>query len=95
MARTLRFKKKVDINKVTTKIVVLAITLWVAGLILHSVADAMKGTTPIFAKAYALLGFVLDSNNTITGQINPTGFMTIIGVVGVASIILEFVEFSL
>lgn len=92
--RSFRMKKKIDIGRVISKLAVLVLTLWVGNEILEAVATAMNGTSNIFAQGLKLIGFNAD-NGVMDGTVSSGGLISIIGIIAVASLVLEFVEFKL
>jgi hypothetical protein len=92
--RSFRFKKKIDIGRVISKLAVLVLTLWVGNEILNAVAVAMNGTSNIFSQGLTLIGFN-STNGVMDGTVSSGGLISIVGIVAVASLVLEFVEFKL
>lgn len=87
-------RKKVNINRVVVKIVATVIGLYVGGTIMSQLGTVMNGTTSPFYQGLTLIGWTVSA----TGQITATtgsGILAVIGIVGIASIVTEFVEFSM
>lgn len=96
MARyKMRFKNKVNISRVITKVVATVLILYVGGQILTEVGNVMNGTTSVFNKGLSLIGWTVDANGMITDTSSATGLLTVVGIIAVASIVLEFVKFKL
>jgi hypothetical protein len=89
----LSWKKKVNINRVVAKVVMTVLALWVGGTIMTEVGTVMNGTSSPFYKGLSLIGWTVDDTNTITDT-SGAGVLSVIGIIGIASIVLEFVEFS-
>lgn len=93
MAFRMRYKKNVNIKRVVTKIAVTVLTLYVGGTILTEIGEVMNGTTSPFYEGLSLIGWTVDATGQITAT-NGTGILTVVGLVAIASIVMEFVDFS-
>lgn len=89
-----RFRSKVNVGRVITKIVAVVLGLWVGSEILSSVAVSMNTTTSVFATGLAFLGFG-HSSGVMDGTVSSTGILSVVGLIAGASIILEFVKVSM
>lgn len=103
------FRKKVNVNKVITKIAVVVLALWVGSEILNSVAVAMNTSASAFQSGLTFLGFdtTTYANTSVTecvpgdyltcfnGDITTTGILSIVGLIAGASIVLDFVKISM
>lgn len=94
MAFKVRAKKGVRINKVVTKIVVTVLALYVGGTIMTQIGNVMVNQTSPMYSGLQLIGYTVDATGKIT-SVNGTGILAVIGIVGIASVVTEFVEFSL
>lgn len=93
MARV-QFNKNINIGRVVAKLTTVIIALYVGGTIVNEVGAVMNGTTSAFNRGLALIGWTVDDNGLITST-SGTGILSVIGIVGVASIVLEFVKFRM
>lgn len=88
-----RFRKKLNIGKVVAKLVGTIVALYVGNEIISQVGTVMNGTTGPFNNGFKLIGWTVTSN-----QITATtgaGVLSVIGLVGIASIVMEFVEYKM
>ena len=104
MARIGRFRfsarKKINISGVITKIAVTIIALWVGGEIITKVAEAIGNATTPFHKGFTLIGFneqtsqCTDTTSSLclNGTVSTTGILSVVGLVAMASIIMDFVN---
>lgn len=90
MALSLKYNKNANIGRAVTKIVGTLIALWVGGTIVTEVGDVMNGTSSPFYEGLTLIGWTVDSTNTITDT-SGSGILAVIGIIGIASVVLEFV----
>lgn len=90
-----RFNKNYNIGRVVTKIAVTVISLWVGGLVINVLGGVMNGTSSPFYKGLQLIGWTVDSStNTITDY-SGAGILAVVGLLGIASIVMEFVEIKM
>lgn len=94
MARRFRFKKKVNIQKVITKIAVISIVLYAGGFITNTLGAIMNGTTSQFNIGFRLIGWTVSDAGLISAT-TGTGILAVVGIIGFASVILEFIDFRL
>lgn len=94
MAFSVRRKKDVNVSRVVSKLVVVLITLWVGGVILTVMGTVMNGTTSAFYTGLTLIGWTV-SGGTITATNTSTGVLGVVGLIALASIVLEFIEFKM
>lgn len=87
-------RKKINVGRVVGKIATVVIVLWVGGTILTEIGDVMNGTSSPFYSGLSLIGWTVDATNTITST-SGSGILAVVGIIAVASIVLEFVEFKL
>lgn len=77
-------KRSINVGRAIGKIVSVILALWVGEEVISAVVSTINITGGYFSKAFQFLG--LD---------NPgTGILAVIGVIGVASIAMEFVDIS-
>ena len=95
MARKFRvkFRKKVNIPRVVGKLTAVIIALYVGNEIINQIGTIVNGTTGPFNNGFKLIGWTV-SSNTVTAT-TGAGVLSVIGVVGIASIVLEFVTFNM
>lgn len=94
MARRVRFRKNINIGRVVAKLVGTIIALYVGGTIVTEIGSVMNGTTSAFYKGLSLIGWTVSSAGLITST-SGTGILSVIGIIGIASIVMEFVEFKM
>jgi len=86
-------RQGVNIGRVITKIVYTVLSLYVGGTIMTEIGKVMNGTTSPFYSGLTLIGWTVSS----TGQITSTtgaGILAIVGIVGIAAVVMEFVQIS-
>ena len=89
----MKMRKGVNIQRVVTKLVATLIALWAGGVIVTEIGSVMNGTTSPFYKGLTLIGWTVDSDSTITAT-SGSGILAVIGIIGIASVVLEFVQFN-
>ena len=95
MARRFKvgFKKSINIPRVVAKVSGVIIALYVGNEIINQIGSIVNGTTGPFNNGFKLIGWTVVSN-----QVTATtgaGVLSVIGVVGIASIVMEFVQFNM
>ena len=95
MARNFRvsFKKKINIPRVVAKLSGVIIALYVGNEIINQIGSIVNGTTGPFNNGFKLIGWTVTSNQVTATS--GAGVLAVIGIVGIASIIMEFVQFNL
>lgn len=103
MARV-RFKRNLNINRIVVKIVATVLGLYVGGYILTEIGEVMNATCSPFYTGLSLIGWTVGTatctttsasdTNTITST-SGSGILAVVGIVAIASIVTEFVEFSM
>lgn len=100
------FKKrsKVNIGRVVSKIAVSLIALYAGGVVVTTLGEVMNGTCSPFYRGLSLIGWTVGSAtcsttsatnaNTITDT-TGSGILAVIGIIALASIVLEFVEIKM
>lgn len=94
MAFRISRKRNINIGKVVTKVVATVIALYVGGTIMTELGNVMNGTTSPFYSGLTLIGWTVNTSGTITAT-TGSGILAVIGIVAIASIVTEFVEFSM
>lgn len=95
MARwKLRYRRNVNIPRVVAKIAGVLIALYVGGTIVTQLGSVMNGTTSPFYQGLTLIGWTVNSSGGITST-SGSGILAVIGIVGIAAIVMEFVEFRM
>jgi len=95
MARKFRvsFRKKVNIPRVVAKTAGVIIALYVGNEIINQIGSIVNGTTGPFNNGFKLIGWTVTSNQVTATD--GSGILAVIGVVGIASIVMEFVSFNM
>lgn len=88
-----RMKRNIDVTKVVNKVVKVVLALYVGGTILIEIGNVMNGTASPFYTGLKLIGWTVDATGTITST-SGSGILSVVGIIAVASIVMEFVEFS-
>lgn len=88
-----RMKRKMDVNQVVKRIVRVVLSLYVGGTILIQLGSVMNGTTSPFYKGLELIGWTVSTTGQITAT-SGTGILTVIGIIAIASVVLDFVDMS-
>jgi hypothetical protein len=93
-----------SVSRVVTKLVTTAIAIYVGGNVMVNIGQAMNGTCSPFYKGLKLIGWTVKTGNctdfnsastpnTIIDYSAGTGVLSVVGIIGVASVVLEFVKF--
>ena len=87
------FKRKsnVNIGRVVSKIAITLISLWAGGTIVNTLGDTMIHTASPFYSGLSLIGWRVNNTNGIY-ETSSTGILGVIGLIAIASIIMEFVQ---
>lgn len=95
MARRFRIRarKKINIPRVVAKTAGTIIALYVGNEIITQIGSIVNGTTGPFNNGFKLIGWTVTSNQVT--DTSGSGVLAVVGIVGIASIIMEFVEFNL
>lgn len=88
-----RMRKGVSINRVVKRIVVTLLSLWVGGTIVSEIGGVMNNTQSPFYKGLALIGWEVSDAGLITST-SGSGILAVVGIIGIAGVVMEFVEFS-
>lgn len=89
MAR-FKFNKNYSIMRAVKKLAFTLIALWIGGTIVTELGTVMTDECSPFFDGLSLIGWTVNSDSCITA-INGSGILVIVGLVGVASVVLEFV----
>ena len=85
------YRRNVNIPRVVGKITAVLLALYVGGTIVTEVGKVMNGTTSPFYKGLTLIGWTVSDAGQITAT-NGSGILAVVGIVGIASIVMEFVQ---
>lgn len=89
----MRFNKNYNVGRVVSRIVETVLALYVGGTVINTFGTVMNGTSSPFYDGLTLIGWTVTSN-----QITDTsgaGVLAVIGIIGIASVVLEFVHFRM
>lgn len=89
-----RMKKGINIKRVVVKLVSTIIALYVGNEVIGAIAGIMEGSTGVFNNGFKLLGWNVTDGTIVSTSGGSTGLLTVVGIVGIASIVTEFVDFS-
>ena len=87
-------RKKINIQRVVSKIVGSIIVLYVGGQLLSAVGNVVNGSTSPFYQGLTIIGWTV-TNGQVTDTTTGTGILTVVGIIAIASVIMEFVYFKL
>ena len=95
-----RARKHINIPRVVAKITGTVLALYVGGTIITEIGNVMNGTSSAFYKGLTLIGWsVKDAACTGTGtticSTSDSGILAVVGIVGIAAVVMEFVEFRM
>jgi len=88
-----KMKRSINIPRVIAKVSATIISLYVGNEIITQVGNIVNGTTGPFNNGFKLIGWTV-VDNKITNT-SGAGVLAVVGIVGIASIVMEFVEFNL
>lgn len=88
-----RMRKSINIPRVVGKTTAVIIALYVGNEIINQIGTIVNGTTGPFNNGFKLIGWTVTSNTVMSTS--GAGVLSVIGVVGIASIVLEFVTFNM
>lgn len=86
-------RKNLNIGRVVAKIVGTVLALYVGGTIMIEIGNVMNSTTSPFYRGLTLIGWTVSSTGQITST-SGSGILAVVGIVGIASIVMEFVQVS-
>lgn len=86
-------KKNMKIGRIVGKIVATVIALYAGGIMMTTLGTVMNATTSPFYQGLSLIGWTVNATGTITST-SGSGILAVIGVIGIASIVTEFVDIS-
>lgn len=89
----MRSMHDISIKRVVIKLVIVLITLWAGGTIVRILGNIMNGTQSPFYQGLELIGWTVDATGTITDT-SGNGILAVVGIIGIATVVLEFVHFS-
>lgn len=82
-------RRNVSPGRIIGQIIMVTIVLWVGSEILDAVGDTIDTNTGYFKTAFDFLGM-----NTDAGA-DPSGIITVVGILAVAAIALQFININL
>jgi hypothetical protein len=88
-----KVRKGVNIGRVVAKIVSTVLALYVGGTIMIEIGNVMNNTTSPFYKGLTLIGWTVNADGLITST-SGSGILSVIGIIGIATIVMEFVQVS-
>jgi len=107
MAFRVRRRGKINAIRIGLKVGMTVIGLWVAGVLLNTMGEVMNGTCSAFYNGLSLIGWTVGAptattahgclttdTNTITA-FSGSGILAVVGILALASIVTEFVQFSM
>jgi hypothetical protein len=86
-------RKGINIPRVVAKVTGVIIALYVGNEIISQVGSIVNGTTGPFNNGFKLIGWTVTSNQVTATD--GAGVLSVIGIVGIASIVMEFVQFNM
>lgn len=88
--------KEVNISRVMARVVMIVLALYVGGTIMSEMGSTMNNTCSPFYEGLSLIGWTITPSNMSNGgcitETPTTGILSIIAIVGIVSIIFEFVR---
>lgn len=97
-----RFNQNFDIGRVVKRLVYTILALYVGGTIMTVFGNVMNATSSPFYSGLQLIGWSVGnaalkgtstlSDNTIYAT-TGTGVLSVIGIIGIAGVVMEFVSF--
>ena len=87
-------RRKINVQRVVSKIVASIIVLYVGGQLLSAVGTVINGSTSPFYQGLTIIGWTV-TNGNVTNVSTGTGILTVVGIIAIASVIMEFVYFKL
>jgi hypothetical protein len=93
MAFKASFRKDFSISEVVTRLVVTILALYVGGTILTQIGSVINGTTSPLYGGLTLIGWTV-TNGTVTNTTSNSGILAVVGIIGIASIVMQFVKFK-
>lgn len=94
MAKFRMRRKKINVGRIVAKVVGTVIALYVGGTIMSELGDVMNGTTSPFYQGLTLIGWTVSDAGQITAT-TGSGVLAVIGIIGIGSLVTEFVTFSM
>ena len=104
-------KKSINIPRVVGKTAGVIIALYVGNEIINQIGSIINCTQGPFNNGFKLIGWTIENSvntsatctglslpnpaNNLVTDVSGAGVLSVIGVVGIASIVLEFVNFNL
>ena len=85
----------VTIQGVVAKVATTVLVLYVGGTILNEIGDTLLNTSSPFYQGLTLIGWTVNASNAVTDTNAGGGLLAVVGIIGIASIVMEFVEFRM
>lgn len=82
-------RRNLSPKRIVGKLIGIILLLWIGDEILTTVGATIDTNTGFFQSAFDFLGMNYDAGTT------PSGILTVIGIVAVASLVLEFINVNL
>ena len=86
-------RKNVNVMRVGVKLATAIIALYVSGFLVDVMGQIMNGTSSPFYTGLKLIGWTVSTTGQITAY-NGTGILSIIGLLAIAWIVFEFVDYA-
>lgn len=93
MAFKASFNKNFSIGRAIKKVLITSMTLWIGGEILTQVGNVINGSSSPLYTGFKIIGWTV-TNGTVTDTTTGTGILTVIGIIGFASVVMEFMTVS-
>lgn len=89
-----RMNKQASMGRLIQKITTAIIMLWVGGSVVYEVGQVLvnEGTISPFLKGLTLIGFTVNSTGVVTAGPTGSGLLVVVGLVAIASVVMEFVR---
>jgi len=97
-------KQNVKIGRVVSKIAGTIIALYAGGVVITELGTAMNGTCSPFYKGLSLIGWdtanvvcstTSAANANTLNDVSGSGILAVVGIIGLASIVMEFVTIKM
>lgn len=101
---SMSFNRNFSIGRVVRRLLYTILALYVGGFIMTEFGNVMNGTCSPFYKGLSLIGWTIGSGaaaltngcasnvNTITAT-DQAGVLAVVGIIGIGSIVMEFISF--
>lgn len=99
----MKFNRNFNINRVVKRLVYTILALYVGGTIMLVFGNVMNGTYSPFYQGLSLIGWTVETStvcgtagaqsNCVTAT-SGTGVLAVVGIIGIASVVMEFISFN-